>query len=68
MPYSDANEVDIITIKARNYSEAEEKIINKIVNRYDLDVDPLDWDDFLEYLANNTSIYIGEIKEISEFE
>lgn len=68
MPVCDTDDIDILSVRARNFSEAKEKFINKICKLFDLDCDPIDWDEFCSILDEETEIDYGEIKEISEFE
>lgn len=58
-------DVWIEVIKAKNYSEAKDKLMHKLTNEWDLDV-PADWDDF-EIILSRAQVIIGEIQDIDEF-
>lgn len=55
----------IISTSARNLEEAEDRIMHRLTNKWDLEISA-DWDDF----CNNTfnaGYYIGEVSDIEEF-
>lgn len=52
-------------IKARSLSDAQDKIIDRFVEEYELNY-PIDWEDFITILYESNLI-IGEIKDIEEF-
>lgn len=55
----------IVSTSARTLEEAETRIMNKLVNEWDMEV-PADWEDFCD-LAMESNIYIGEIRDTEEF-
>lgn len=55
----------IVSTSARSMEEAERRIMNQLVNEWDLDV-PADWDDFCD-LAFQSGCDVGEIRDIEEF-
>lgn len=55
----------IVSTSARSMKEAEGRIMNDLVNEWDLEV-PADWDDFYD-LAYEAGYYIGELRDIEEF-
>lgn len=57
----------ITSIRARNYTDAQEKCMKHICHKYDLE-EPGDWEDFCENILPNTDIVIGAIQDIEEFE
>lgn len=68
IPVSDEIDVEILTVNALSFSEAEDKFIKKLCIRYNWDKEQLDWDEFCTFIENNTSVGIGNIQELSEFE
>lgn len=55
------------TIQARNYSECEEKLSQKLLDKYeDLD-DTLEFEELLNQLGDIYGVYIGDIYDITEF-
>ncbi len=65
IPFSLNNDVWIETIKAKSISEAQDKLMNRLSNDWDLDI-PADWEDFLA-IIDNDGFRIGELKDIEEF-
>ena len=65
IPLSLNNDVWIETIKAKSISEAQDKLMNRLSNDWDLDI-PADWEDFLA-IIDNDGFRIGELKDIEEF-
>lgn len=65
IPFSLNNDVWIETIKAKSISEAQDKLMNRLSNDWDLDI-PADWEDFLTVIDND-GFRIGELKDIEEF-
>lgn len=55
----------IMSTSARSIEEAERRIMNNLVNEWDLEI-PADWDDFCDN-AYESGYYIGEIRDIEEF-
>lgn len=55
----------IMSTSARSMEEAERRIMNNLVNEWDLEV-PADWDDFCDN-AFESGYYIGEIRDVEEF-
>lgn len=62
----DTDDVYIATINARNYSNAQEKCIAHVCQKYGIP-EPEDWEDFIINVLPETDIVIGELKEINEF-
>lgn len=59
------NQID--TIQARSYSECEEKLAQKLLDKYeDLD-DTLEFEELLNQLGDMYGVYIGDIYDITEF-
>ena len=54
-----------MSTSARSLEEAERRIMNNLVNEWDLEI-PADWDDFCDN-AYESGYYIGEIRDIEEF-
>lgn len=65
IPFYLNNDVWIETIKAKSISEAQDKLMNRLSNDWDLDI-PADWEDFLA-IIDNDGFRIGELKDIEEF-
>lgn len=65
IPFSLDNDVWIETVKAKSLFEAQDKLMNRLSNDWELDI-PADWEDFLAILDNN-GFRVGELKDIEEF-
>lgn len=65
IPFSLDNDVWIESVKAKSILEAQDKLMNRLSNDWELDV-PVDWEDFLAILDNN-GFRVGELKDIEEF-
>lgn len=51
-------------VRARNISEAKDKVMREIAEDWDLDV-PTDWDDF-EGILSKEKVIVGKIQDIEE--
>lgn len=65
-PWHTDDRCSIGKIVARNYKDAEEKLMREMCNKYDVD-DTLEFEDFLSQLGDDCGLYIGDIYEIDEF-
>lgn len=64
--YSD-NYCWIEKVRARNFSDAQQKFINIFTEDWeDIDI-PSGWDDLIEILSTQADIIIGDIYDIEEF-
>ena len=62
---------DILKVNANSYSDCEQKLISKYINKYEDDDEIADienFDDFIAYLGDTYGVYIGNIRELDEFE
>lgn len=66
VPISSEKGVEIKSVRARNFNDAQNKIMSLLTQEYDLDL-PIDWEDFMDIL-DKSNILIGEISSIEEFE
>lgn len=54
-------------MRARNFSDAQQKFINAFIEDYEnIDV-PSDWEDLIKILNTQADIVIGDIYDIEEF-
>lgn len=54
-------------VRARNFSDAQQKFINAFIEDYEnIDV-PSDWEDLIKILNTQADIVIGDIYDIEEF-
>ena len=54
-------------VRARNFSDAQQKFINAFTEDYeDIDI-PSDWEDLITILNTQADIVIGDIYDIEEF-
>lgn len=54
-------------VRARNFSDAQQKFINTFIEDYEnIDV-PSDWEDLIKILNTQADIVIGDIYDIEEF-
>lgn len=53
-------------IVAKSYSDAKEKVMDFVCNKYDLDY-PTDWEEFISDIIPNSNITVGKLSEIEEF-
>lgn len=54
-------------VRARNFSDAQQKFINALIEDYEnIDV-PSDWEDLIKILNTQADIVIGDIYDIEEF-
>lgn len=65
IPFSIDNDVWIESVKAKSILEAQDKLMRRLSNEWELEV-PSDWEDFLQILSNEM-FRVGEIKDIEEF-
>lgn len=65
IPFSIDNDVWIETVRAKSLLEAQDRLMNRLSNDWELDV-PADWEDFLAILDNN-GFRVGELKDVEEF-
>lgn len=65
IPFSLDNDVWIETVKAKSLLEAQDRLMNRLSNDWELDI-PADWEDFLAILDNN-GFRVGELKDVEEF-
>ncbi len=65
IPFSLDNDVWIESVKAKSILEAQDKLMRRLSNEWELEV-PSDWEDFLQILSNEM-FRVGEIKDIEEF-
>ena len=65
IPFSLDNDVWIETVRAKSLLEAQDRLMNRLSNDWELDV-PADWEDFLAILDNN-GFRVGELKDVEEF-
>lgn len=65
IPFSIDNNVWIETVRAKSLLEAQDRLMNRLSNDWELDV-PADWEDFLAILDNN-GFRVGELKDVEEF-
>lgn len=64
IPFSIDNDVWIETVRAKSLLEAQDRLMNRLSNDWELDV-PADWEDFLAILDNN-GFRVGELKDVEE--
>ena len=64
-PIADDSDIWIERVNADSYTTAENRLVNTITNRYDLEITS-DYQDFLE-ICYNQGIQIGDIYESDEF-
>lgn len=67
-PYCTDEICTIKKVKARNYQECEDKIVEYYCNKYEDLSDSLDFDKFIAKLYDDYGITIGNIYDLSEFE
>lgn len=67
LPCSNGNYCWIEKIRARNFSDAEQKFIEAFVNDDSEMEVPSDWDDLIRILQIESDIIIGSIYDIEEF-
>lgn len=66
IPFADDVVCDILCVKASNYSEAKEKAVNKLANKYESVDYASDFDEAVHDLAE-LGIAVGDIYDIEEF-
>ena len=68
-PWHDLNgnhQIDSIT--ARSYSDCEERLAQRLIDKYEKLDDTLEFDDLLDQLGNLYGVYIGDIYDITIFQ
>lgn len=64
IPFCDCSKVWIEKVRAKSYKEAQDKLMERCINNWDIDV-PTDWDDFKQIL-DKEDILIGKIVDVEE--
>lgn len=68
VPICDINAGDIWikTVMARSISECQEKIMEELIDCYDMENNFSNYREFIEFIDSNYDILIGDIKDIDE--
>lgn len=67
LPCANAQDCWIEKVRARNFTDAQQKFINAFIEDYeDIDI-PSDWEDLIKILNTQADIIIGDIYDIEEF-
>ena len=56
----------IESTSARSLTEAQTRLMNKLLRDWDIEDVPADWDDFVS-IASGYECYVGDIRDIEEF-
>ena len=56
----------IESTSARSLTEAQTRIMNKLLRKWDIEDVPADWDDFIS-IASSNDYFVGDIRDIEEF-
>ena len=54
-------------VKARSFTDCQEKLSKRLIDKYDQLDDTLEFDDLLDQLGELYGVYIGDIYDINEF-
>ena len=56
----------IESTSARSLTEAQTRLMNKLLRKWDIEDVPADWDDFIS-IASSNDYFVGDIRDIEEF-
>ena len=66
IPVLAEGELYIESTSARSLTEAQSRLMNKLLRDWDIEDVPADWDDFVS-IASGYEYYVGGIQDVEEF-